>query len=434
MRGNVIRYNFWHHIGSPMGHGNAAVYFDDGDGGETVFGNVFFRCGEPGKGSFGTVFSHGGHDILAENNVFIACKRAFGSGPWNDSRWKNYINAPLWQTRLLEDVDITRPPYTMRYPKLVGFMDPQPGQQRVSQAKRNVIFMGADVSSGNWQVDVDENWVTDTDPGFVDVAKGDFRFRPDAEVFERLPGFQSIPFEEMGLFADELRPDPPVEAWTYDPSEPLPPLPKRPLPPPKGPPPVFEVPRASGPIDIDGSIDQPEWHGAERARAMVLAQHHTGVKAERLSWAWLAYDDDALYVAVDNTIHPDSRLDGNQWGVDEAVEVSIRVQQEGKPNPIHVLRGYGNGHFTFGTTDGSGEPRPADSSDISFRASNPEPGRWTAEIRIPFGPIDLDPAVHHHVPFSLSVRKAVDNLWLMWEGTRGHTYDVGDAGFIEFAR
>lgn len=48
-RGNVVRYNFWHHIGSPMGHGNAAVYFDDGDGGDSVIGNVFLRCGDPGK-------------------------------------------------------------------------------------------------------------------------------------------------------------------------------------------------------------------------------------------------------------------------------------------------------------------------------------------------------------------------------------------------
>ncbi|MCK5804714.1 MAG: right-handed parallel beta-helix repeat-containing protein, partial [Lentisphaeria bacterium] len=43
-RGNIVRYNFWHNIGSPMGHGNAAVYFDDGDGGDFVIGNVFFRC------------------------------------------------------------------------------------------------------------------------------------------------------------------------------------------------------------------------------------------------------------------------------------------------------------------------------------------------------------------------------------------------------
>ena len=76
-RGNVIRFNYWHDIGSPMGHGNAAVYFDDGDGGDLVLGNVFVRCGEPGRGSFGTVFSHGGHDIRAENNIFVDCKRAW---------------------------------------------------------------------------------------------------------------------------------------------------------------------------------------------------------------------------------------------------------------------------------------------------------------------------------------------------------------------
>ena len=75
-RGNVIRYNLWRDIGSPMGHGTAAVYFDDGDGGDTVFGNIFVRCGYPGKGSFGTVFSHGGHDNIAENNLFIDCQRA----------------------------------------------------------------------------------------------------------------------------------------------------------------------------------------------------------------------------------------------------------------------------------------------------------------------------------------------------------------------
>ncbi len=59
-RGNVIRYNLWSDIGSPMGHGTAAIYFDDGDGGETVFGNIFVRCGYYGKGNFGTIFCHGG--------------------------------------------------------------------------------------------------------------------------------------------------------------------------------------------------------------------------------------------------------------------------------------------------------------------------------------------------------------------------------------
>ena len=316
-------------------------------------------------------------------------------------------------------------------------MDPQRGQERVNRATNNVIVMGADVSSGNWQVDVEkENWVTDGDPGFVDAARGDFRLRPDAEVFTRLPGFEPIPFEQMGLFADELRPDPPVEAWTYDPPEPLPPLPRRAIPPavPKGPPPVFEVPRTAGPIDIDGAIDPAQWHGADRARAMVLAQHHTGAKATRLSWAWLTYDEDALYIAVDNTIHPDTRLDGDHWGSDEAVEVSIQVAREGEPDAIQVLRGYSNGEATFGTTDGHGEPTAGDLGDIAFSAGAPEAGRWTAEIRIPFDALGLDPEINGRVAFNLTVRKAMDDLWLMWEGTRGHSYDVADAGFIELVK
>jgi hypothetical protein len=200
-RGNVIRYNFWRDIGSPMGHGTAAVYFDDGDGGDTVYGNIFLRCGYPGRGSFGTVFSHGGHDNTAENNIFIECPRALGSAPWDDRRWKAAVDGGEgceWQTLLLKEVDITRPPYTTRYPSLVGFMSPQPGQPRVNRAKNNVLVRCGQISSGNWKYSPAEIWTTDGDPGFVDAAGGNFLLRPDAEAFKRLPEFKPIPFDEIG--------------------------------------------------------------------------------------------------------------------------------------------------------------------------------------------------------------------------------------------
>jgi hypothetical protein len=208
-RGNNIRYNLWHDIGSPMGHGNSAIYFDDGDGGDIVFGNIFLRCGEPGRGSFGTVFSHGGHDNLAENNIFIECKRALGSAPWNDARWKRTIAGGedcFWQDKLLKQVDISKPPYTTRYPALIGFMDPQPGQTRVNRALRNVFVRCNEISNGNWQVPASENWITEHDPGFVNASKGDFRLKPNAGVYAELPGFQTIPFEKIGLMQNALRP------------------------------------------------------------------------------------------------------------------------------------------------------------------------------------------------------------------------------------
>lgn len=202
-RGNIIRHNFWYDIGSPMGHGNAAVYFDDGDGGDTVYGNVFLRSGEPGNGPFGTVFSHGGHGLVADNNIFIDCKRALGSSPWDDERWADALKG--FTRMMLEEVDITKPPYTTHYPEIAGFLDYQPGTPRYSTAARNVFVRTGEVSGGNWQVPTDENLFLNHDPGFVDMDGGDFTLRKDSEVFELLPGFEPIPFSEMGLYLDEFR-------------------------------------------------------------------------------------------------------------------------------------------------------------------------------------------------------------------------------------
>jgi hypothetical protein len=204
-RGNQIRFNYWHDIGSPMGHGNAAVYFDDGDGGDTVLGNVFVRCGEPGKGPFGTVFSHGGHGSRAENNVFVDCKRALGSAPWDDARWRDALNGGqdcFFIEKLRQEVDITKPPYTTRYPELAGFLDPPAGVPRVNHASLNLLVRCGEVSGGNWQIAPGANWSTDDDPGFVDFSKGDYRLRPDAVVYRHLPGFKPVPFDKMGLQRD----------------------------------------------------------------------------------------------------------------------------------------------------------------------------------------------------------------------------------------
>lgn len=185
-----------------MGHGNAAIYFDDGDGGDTVFGNLFVRCGEPGRGSFGTVFSHGGHDNRAENNVFIECKRALGSAPWDDARWRDALQGGqdcFFPQKLLHEVDITKSPYTNRYPELIGYLAPPAGAARVNHARLNLMVRCGEVSGGNWRLEPAANWSTNDDPGFSDLAKGDYRLRPDAAVFKHLPGFKEIPFKQMGL-------------------------------------------------------------------------------------------------------------------------------------------------------------------------------------------------------------------------------------------
>ena len=75
-----------------------------------------------------------------------------------------------------------------------------------------------------------------------------------------------------------------------------------------------------------------------------------------------------------------------------------------------------------------------DPGDLAFKATMPERGRWVAEFALPLRMLDLDPAAAPKVAFNLTVRKARDDLWLMWEGTRGHSYDVSQAGFLELKR
>jgi hypothetical protein len=197
-RGTLIRHNYWHEIGSAMSHGSCAIYFDDGDGGQTVHGNVFYKAS---GGSFGAVFNHGGHDNLVTNNIFIECDQAIGAAPWSDANWKKMLGETLWQTRLLEEVDITKPPYTVRYPKLKGFFEFD--GLRMNHAEGNVAVRCKNFVAGNW--DVKQCFVTQEDPGFVDWASKNFKLREDSAVFERIPEFEPIPFEKIGLYNDEYR-------------------------------------------------------------------------------------------------------------------------------------------------------------------------------------------------------------------------------------
>ncbi|MDA0660763.1 MAG: right-handed parallel beta-helix repeat-containing protein [Planctomycetota bacterium] len=198
-RGTVIRHNYWHEIGSKMAHGSCAIYFDDGDGGQIVHGNVFYKAS---AGGFGAVFNHGGHDNIVTNNIFIECGLALGAAPWSDALWKQWLSESLWQNKLLEEVDITKTPFTERYPELKGYMEYQTGL-RLNHAARNIAVKTNHLVNGNWMVN--DSVVMQEDPGFVDYKSQNFMLKDGAELFGLVPGFEPIPFAEIGLVVDEYR-------------------------------------------------------------------------------------------------------------------------------------------------------------------------------------------------------------------------------------
>lgn len=428
-RGNVIRWNFWHHIGSPRGHGNNAVYFDDGDGGDTVFGNVFFRCGEPAKGRMAAVFTHGGHDLAVENNVFIECKRAIGASPWNNARWKSMLRGATYQQRLLQEVDITQPPFTTRYPELVGFMD-YTDQPRRNQAERNVVVMGGQFYTGNY--DVADNLVVNDDPGFVNMAKGNFALRRDSMVFHLVPGFEPIPFSRIGLVRSPLRPRPVRQTWDYDPPRQLERITLHEPRPPRPPAPRGEPTRVqAAPCPIHCPADELLAKGDWPVPPVPIVQDLAGYDASPASQARLMYAKGVLRIVVENEVPPGSNLANERWGGD-AVEVALRRAEPAAGEGIAVLRGYPTGKFEVGSAkDRTANPVWRQDSSVSYAATVVSPTRWVCAWAIPLADLGYEPGSDRRFAFNLSVRKAQTNLWQMLWGTGGNSYHVAEAAFLE---
>lgn len=191
-RGNIIRYNYWQDTGGPLSHGSCAIYLDDGTCGQEIYGNIFVRAA---GGNFGAVFVHGGHDNRVYNNVFIDCKAAMRHVRWDDNRWKEWVNGDFWKERLLNEVDITKPPYSNRYPALKGFFEFN-GELRTNYSAGNVVVRCPMLSDGDWKQE--NNFVTDDDSFFLDAEGMNYQIRSDSIVFKEIPHFDPINCGEMG--------------------------------------------------------------------------------------------------------------------------------------------------------------------------------------------------------------------------------------------
>jgi hypothetical protein len=98
-------------------------------------------------------------------------------------------------------VDITKPPYSERYPDLAHMPE---------HADRNFVWRNLAVSCGQFAArdrgvnELLDNCVYTADPGFVDPASRNLALKDGSPVYQRF-GFRQIPFAEIGLYQDESR-------------------------------------------------------------------------------------------------------------------------------------------------------------------------------------------------------------------------------------
>lgn len=190
--GNIIRYNFLKNIGNEgltMG-----VYFDDGACGTSLYGNVFYKAGTR------SVLIGGGQYNKVGNNIFIASELAIHM----DNRLENWAKNSLLPNGIFEirmkAMNFQKPPFSEKYPEMIHYFENQPAVPKHNDIKNNVFVRVKQVHNGKkeWGPFLDKNLVTDQDVEFQNADQLDFTLKKQSMVFQKLPDFKSIPFEQIG--------------------------------------------------------------------------------------------------------------------------------------------------------------------------------------------------------------------------------------------
>jgi len=192
---------------------------------------------------------------------------------------------------------------------------------------------------------------------------------------------------------------------------------------------TFTAARLRKPPTVDGLLD--EWPVADAKRTLVLKESwDTGPSAGSPSFAWVAYDDRALYIAVKHPVKDVKAMDvaSHQWGATDAMEIAFQDTFAAKPGPILNLYGWPDGHRV--STDQAGAPPERVDrlgKAVTYKAVIGDDA-WSCEWRIPFVACGFAPKTAPRILLNLGVRKTAQNAWVIWRGTGGATYRVQNAG------
>ncbi len=192
-RGHVVRYNFFHHLNTI--HATSAVYHDDGACGMEVYGNIFYK---PGKIP---VLIGGGHDNPYTNNIFIDAELGIHVDNRNQNWSKNIIEEGGIYDQRLKMVNYNKPPYSTKYPHLAKYWEDEPALPKRNPVSKNIFYKVKTPVRYNedWLPFLDDNWITDENPGFVNEEEMNFKLKNNAKAFSEIPDFKDIPFEKIGV-------------------------------------------------------------------------------------------------------------------------------------------------------------------------------------------------------------------------------------------
>ncbi len=204
-RGNVIKNNFIHDIPTLSGLGSYAIYLDDMMSSADITGNIFYNIANY------AFLIGGGRDNNIENNIFINCKNSMHL----DDRgigWASYhAQAPNGTCyKALMNVPYKEEPWRSKYPKLVNIWEDNAGAPKGNVVKNNVRYNSGGnsiASSVRTYGEIVDSLIVTQDPGFVDAANMNFALEENSIIYQQLPEFEPIAFDQIGLKIDQYRDD-----------------------------------------------------------------------------------------------------------------------------------------------------------------------------------------------------------------------------------
>ncbi len=223
--GNHYRYNYFFNFVK----GDYGIYFDDLSRGMYAYGNIIVGNGNIDNGrqwvGGGRSFNHhnGGEHCFWNNISVDAGYFAFGGdiSYWIDENFWAALREGVTgcAERNISEAYLERNPTFREYleacreyreaRKAEGYIPKSCFAEKrlrmpwCNHYENNLIVRanrpykldnGIESATG-----LETNYITNSDPGFVDIEGGDFRFREDSDIFEKIPGFIAPPFEKMGI-------------------------------------------------------------------------------------------------------------------------------------------------------------------------------------------------------------------------------------------
>ena len=458
--GNVLRYNHWHDLPrdetfKKLYHvARRGIYIDSFNSNIAVYGNIFQRCDVKRGGVF-----FGACDNRVENCIFHRCHTPV----YLTDRTGLYgtINKP---PKFPIDTYLAKaaadPIWARRYPRLTTF-SPQMTDTSVFLAgnvvARNIAVAcerfcaGSDRTIGLARIEW--NW-TEDDPGFRDPDHGDFTLASESPARVGA-AFEPLPFKQIGLYNDELRATWPVEhrSGIYRSAQHVP---GRKL---VSGMPVCRATPCTAAVVVDGRLAAAEWGHLDRADAIILARTPQGKPSKAIpSHVWARRDAENLFIAVLSELNPGEKPRPKQneqtswWRDTDIVEVMFEGDPAMASSWWPASKGHGPVFYLVGDCAGNYEsiavgemPRPRAAglgAAVSYAASS-EPGRWTAEWRIPLKAICLDPKATTTCCFNVGVHKpgtraaqeggkvTYGEQWVKWAAvSSSRAWEVWDAGSL----